>query len=90
MPEEQKKELTALFDEFEEFQTPEAKFARAMDNLQPLILNNSNGGGDWKEHRVTAEQVHGRQDTTRLGSERLYEVTEEIIRENIEKGTLVE
>ena len=47
LPEEQKKELTALFDEFEEFQTPEAKFARAMDNLQPLILNNSNGGGDW-------------------------------------------
>ena len=90
MPEEQKKELTALFDEFEEFQTPEAKFARAMDNLQPLILNNSNGGGDWREHQVTAEQVHGRQDTTRLGSERLYEVTEEIIRENIEKGTLVE
>ena len=90
LPEEQKKELTALFDEFEEFQTPEAKFARAMDNLQPLILNNSNGGGDWREHQVTAEQVHGRQDTTRLGSERLYEVTEEIIRENIEKGTLVE
>lgn len=46
LPEEQKKELTALFDEFEEFQTPEAKFVRAMDNLQPLILNNSNGGGD--------------------------------------------
>ena len=89
LPEEQKKELTALFDEFEDFQTPEAKFAHAMDNLQPLILNNSNGGGDWREHRVTAKQVHGRQDTTRLGSERLYEVTEEIIRENIEKGNLI-
>ena len=89
LPEEQKKELTALFDEFEDFQTPEAKFAHAMDNLQPLILNNSNGGGDWREHQVTAKQVHGRQDKTRLGSERLYEVTEEIIRENIEKGNLI-
>lgn len=62
-----------LFDEFEEFATPESKFAHAMDNLQPLLLNNSNGGGDWKEHDVSAEQVYGRQRKTRLGSERLYE-----------------
>lgn len=47
--------------EFEEFATPESKFAHAMDNLQPLLLNNSNGGGDWKEHDVSAEQVYGRQ-----------------------------
>lgn len=90
LPEEQKKELIALFDEFEDFQTPEAKFAHAMDNLQPLILNNSNGGGDWREHRVTAKQVYGRQDKTRLGSERLYEVTTQIIEENIQKGNLME
>ena len=44
-PEDQKKELSAIFDEFEESKTPEAKFAHAMDNLQPLMLNNSNGGG---------------------------------------------
>lgn len=90
LPEEQKKELIALFDEFEDFQTPEAKFAHAMDNLQPLILNNSNGGGDWREHQVTAKQVYGRQDKTRLGSERLYEVTAQIIEENIQKGNLME
>ena len=90
LPEEQKKELIALFDEFEDFQTPEAKFAHAMDNLQPLILNNSNGGGDWREHRVTAKQVYDRQDKTRLGSERLYEVTAQIIEENIQKGNLME
>ena len=41
LPEDQKQELIALFDEFEEYQTPEAKFAHAMDNLQPLILNDS-------------------------------------------------
>ena len=77
-----------MFDEFEAFQTPEAKFAHAMDNLQPLLLNNSNGGGDWKEHQVTAEQVYGRQVKTRLGSERLFEVTDAIIQENIRKGVL--
>ncbi len=88
LPEDQKQELIALFDEFEAFQTPEAKFAHAMDNLQPLLLNNSNGGGDWKEHQVTAEQVYGRQVKTRLGSERLFEVTDAIIQENIRKGVI--
>ena len=76
LPEDQKREFTALFDEFEEYKTPEAKYAHAMDNLQPLILNDSNNGGDWKDHGVTAEQVYGRQRKTRLGSEKLFEVTD--------------
>ena len=53
LPDDQKQDLQALFDEFEERKTPEAKFARALDNLQPLLLNNSNDGGDWREHQVT-------------------------------------
>ena len=60
LPEDQKKELTALFDEFENYRTPESKFAHSLDNLQPLLLNNSNGGGDWREHQVTSEQAYGR------------------------------
>ena len=88
LPEDQKKELVALFDEFEDFSTPESKFAHAMDNLQPLLLNNSNGGGDWREHGVSAEQVYGRQRKTALGSEKLYEVTDHIIQEHIERGNL--
>ena len=88
LPEDQKEELIALFDEFEEFSTPESKFAHAMDNLQPLLLNNSNGGGDWREHGVSAEQVYGRQKKTALGSEKLYDVTDQIIQEHIEKGNL--
>ena len=88
LPDEQMQELMQLFDEFEEFATPESKFAHAMDNLQPLLLNNSNGGGDWKEHDVSAEQVYGRQRKTRLGSERLYEETDRILQENIRKGSL--
>ena len=85
LPEDQKKELTALFDEFENYQTPESKFAHSLDNLQPLLLNNSNGGGDWREHQVTSEQVYGRQRKTQLGSETLYKVTDQILKENIEK-----
>ncbi len=88
LPDDQKDELISLFDEFEECETPEAKYAHAMDNLQPLILNNNNGGGDWKEHGVTAEQVYKRQSKTRLGSERLYEITDKIIQEHIKEGNL--
>ncbi|MBQ7574518.1 MAG: HD domain-containing protein [Clostridia bacterium] len=88
LPEDQKCELIALFDEFEEYKTPEAKFAHAMDNLQPLILNNSNNGGDWKEHGVGAKQVYGRQITTKLGSQYLYEITDGILKDNIMRGNL--
>lgn len=90
LPEDQKQELIALFDEFEEYKTAESKFAHAMDNMQPLLLNNSNGGRDWKEHEVTAKQVYGRQMKTKLGSETLYEVTDRILQENIRKGNLME
>ncbi|SHI27912.1 putative hydrolases of HD superfamily [Butyrivibrio fibrisolvens DSM 3071] len=91
LPEDQKADLIALFDEFEAYETPESKYAHAMDNLQPLILNNSNGGSDWKEHGVTSSQVYGRQSKTKLGSEKLYqEVVDKIIKEQIKKGNIKE
>lgn len=90
LPDDQKEELMAIFEEFEAWETPEAKFARAMDNLQPLLLNNSNGGGDWRSHEVSADQVYGRQIGTKAGSEKLYEVTDNIIRENIKNGNIKE
>jgi len=88
LPEEQRTEFVALFDEFEAYESPESKFAHAMDNLQPLILNHSNNGGDWREHGVTERQVRGRQDKTRLGSETLFAFTDRVIRENTAKGNL--
>lgn len=88
LPEEQARELIEIFDEFEEYETPEAKFAHAMDNIQPLILNDSNNGGDWRENNVTVEQIYGRQSKAKPGSKRLFEVTDEIIKNNIRKGNL--
>lgn len=88
LPDEQAQELIALFDEFEAYETPESRFAHAMDNLQPLMLNNSNNGSDWREHGVCAEQVYGRQRKTKLGSERLFEVIDGIIQDNIKKGNI--
>ena len=88
LPDDQKEELMSLFEEFEENVSPEARYAHAMDNLQPLILNNSNDGDDWKEHGIKADRVYERQSKTRLGPEKLYESTDRIIRENIRKGNL--
>lgn len=88
LPDDQKEELMSLFEEFEENVSPEARYAHAMDNLQPLILNNSNDGADWKQHGIKADRVYERQSKTRLGSEKLYEITDRIIRENIRKGNL--
>ncbi len=88
LPDDQREELAGLFDEFEAGETAEARYARAMDNLQPLILNDSNDGSDWKEHGVAADQVYGRQSRTKLGSEKLYEITDAIIKKHISKGNL--
>lgn len=88
LPDDQKEMLVSIFDEFEENETAEAKFAHAMDNFQPLLLNNSNDGGDWRAHGVCATQVYGRQSKTKLGSEKLYEVTDQIVKSNIEKGNI--
>ena len=88
LPDDQKQELQALFDEFEARQTPESKFAHAMDNLQPLLLNDSNQGSYWKEHTVTAKQVYHRQIQTKDGSEVLFDLTDQILQKNIADGNL--
>lgn len=88
LPEEQKAEFIALFDEFEAYETAESKFVHAIDNFQPLILNDSNNGSDWRQHNVTAEQVYKRQGNTKLGSDKLYEITDRILQDHIQKGNL--
>ena len=88
LPEDQNKELRAIFEEFEANETPEAHFAHAMDNLQPLMLNHSNGGSDWREHDVSVTQVRKRQSLTSLASRELWEYTQTLIDENLKKGSL--
>ncbi len=90
LPGDQKKKLIELFDEFEAGESAEARFAHALDNFQPLILNDSNDGGDWKDHRVNKDRVYRRHSQTKLGSEKLYEVTDRILQENIRKGNIKE
>ena len=88
LPDDQRDELRGLFEEFEAGETAEAKFARTMDNMQPLLLNNSNDGGDWREHRVTRTQIMKRHARNQLGSEVIGAYTKELIEENVRKGNI--
>ena len=90
LPDEQALEMKAIFDEFEANETAEARFAHAMDNIQPILLNNSNSGSDWKEHSVSAEKVYKRQEKTKLGSEKIFDLADKIIKMNVKKGNLQE
>ena len=86
LPDEQKEEMLALFNEFEQNATPEAKFAHAIDNFQPLLLNDSNNGGDWLAHKVKKSQVIQRQQKSELGSKEIWQYTKKLIEKNVENG----
>lgn len=91
LPEEQGRKLRDLWEEFEERKTPEAKFARTMDNIQPLMLNAATDGKAWEEHGVHLSQVLQRNEKTAEGSELLWKYAyETFIRPNVEKGRLKE
>ena len=90
LPEDQRDELRALFNEFEAGESAEARFAKTMDNFQPLLLNNSNGGADWREHKVTRSKVITRHSTSRYGSEDIWKYTEELINENVKNGNIID
>lgn len=57
LPPEQGVRLRALWDEFEDGMTPDARFANALDRLQPVLLNHANDGGGWQRHGITSERV---------------------------------
>lgn len=90
LPGDQRDEMHSLFEEFEEGKTPEARFAKVMDNFQPLLLNNSNGGEDWRAHQVTRSMVVKRQQTSSQGSLDIWKYTEELINENVKKGNIID
>ena len=67
LPSDQAEELKSLFYEFEAGESSEAKFAKVMDNFQPLLLNDLNGGKDWRVHSAKKSKVIKRQDKTYRG-----------------------
>lgn len=88
LPSEQAQELRALWDEFEERATPEAKFASALDRLQPMLHNYYTEGAAWQKHQVPSHKVVERSGMIREGSEKLWELSQQLIQSAIEKGYL--
>jgi len=89
LPKDQAEEMRLLWEEFEERKTPEAKFAVTLDHMQPMLLNAGSDGKSWREHQVTLTQVMKRNETTQEGSETLWEYQYNIIKQQVEKGNLI-
>ena len=90
LPEDQNEELHSLWEEFESMSTPEARFASALDKLQPLILSHNNKGWSWKKHSIVSSQIVDSKKEISKGSEDLWEYAKKLIQKSIEAGFLVE
>lgn len=89
LPEDQGKKFRALWDEFESGDTPESRFARTMDRVQPLMLNAASEGKSWKEHGIHLSQILGRNGSTKDGSTALWEhVLHNFIEPYVDKGCI--
>lgn len=88
LPVEQGKALFELWLEFEAAESADAKFAKALDRLIPMLLNYHNDGQSWQEHGVTREQALTINKRIGLGSEVLWEKAQQVIAEATEKGWL--
>ncbi len=90
LPPDQAREFRELWEEFEEQRTPEARFAAALDRLQPLTLNYIAGGKSWREHGISYSQVIKRNSSIGESSPALWKFTLNIIREAVRKGYIKE
>lgn len=91
LPEEQGKYMRDLWEEFEAYETAEAKFAHTMDNIQPAMLNDAADGISWTKHQVRLSQILKRNAKTAEGSQEIWDYAyENIFTPNIEKGKIID
>lgn len=90
LPKDQAVKFRNLWEEFEAQETKEAKFARTMDNIQPVVLNDASDGKSWVEHGVHLRQILNRNKNTAKGSEVIWNYAKEnFIDENVRKGNII-
>ena len=90
LPNDQQAELTELWQEFEARETPEAKFAAALDRLMPLLHNLHTEGRSWREHGISKEQVLRLNQHVAEGSQSLWDYAEALIKAAAVKGYLTD
>jgi putative hydrolase of HD superfamily len=88
LPPDQGKEMRELWDEFETRRTPEARFAAALDRLQPILLNYYSHGKAWQEHGITSDQVVARNRHMSDGAPQLWQFARALIDSAVEEGYL--
>jgi putative hydrolase of HD superfamily len=88
LPENQKKTFIALWKEFEERKSPEAKFAAAIDRFEPILQNRLTDYYTWKAHGISYAQLQVRNKHIQDGSKVIWEVVQEIFSEAKEKGEI--
>ena len=88
LPTEQAEEFIVLWEEFEAGLTDEAKFAKSMDRLEPLLQNTSNNGGTWAEFNVPYQKVYDKKKAIKEGSSVLWNYAENLLNESVAKGIL--
>ena len=90
LPDDQRDWMFELFREFEEGDTPEARFARSLDNVQPVMQNDASEGKDWQEKGIRLSQAIERQRRTAQGSQILWdEVSKPMLQKNIDLGNII-
>jgi len=89
LPEEQAEEFKLLWKEFEDCETPEAKYAAVLDRFQPLLLNHSSGGKSWIEHKVASQKVLDRNKRVGESSKTIAEYTQKVIEDSVKEGYLI-
>ncbi|WHH61211.1 HD domain-containing protein [Petroclostridium sp. X23] len=88
LPSDQAKEIRDLWDEFEERISPEARFAAALDRLQPLIHNYNTDGHTWTKHNISSDMIIARNQPIEEGAPALWEYAKKMIREYVDKGVI--
>ena len=88
LPQEQADEYIAIWEEFEEGETDDAKFAKSMDRFEPLLQNTSNNGGTWAEFDVKYDTVYSKKKAIKNGSTLIWDYAENLLNESVEKGIL--
>ncbi len=88
LPKEQGKELLDLWCEFEDAISAEARFAKALDRLAPLMLNYYNHGKSWQENHISKQQVLEVNSKIGKGSETLWDFAESLIEDAAQQGWL--
>ena len=86
LPDDQRTEMRALWEEFEAEETPEARFAAAIDRLQPLLCNYYSQGGAWREYDVSAAQVFARNEKIARGAEELWAHARRMLDDALARG----